>query len=340
MKLSVQSIDALVQIVTGNSELAPYRTGHELKNFFFALGVDADLGWNAGSRQKFVEAVLLEINGQTLMRDVIEAAVDSRNFIGTELDENVVIDYLNGYLLYDGFKIVRERIKNRVFDIADSMQRLHDVKNLIFASNGPKPDLVLNDALTNDIKILKNAEYCLIYDQEIGSTGLLWQDLVIWWVAQESASHVHEKAEYTLYYRLMESLNSEPEKLFFETYFKRFRRELDDRFPALIPQVYLHYDPKTIRELQGQKRLMHQRMDFLLLFSNDIRIVIEIDGQQHYSEDNSPSPKKYAEMVAEDRKLRLAGYEIYRFGGYELYDDKGRRIVETFFKELFKKYGI
>ncbi|MGW2892953.1 hypothetical protein ACWDDN_48215 [Streptomyces griseoruber] len=28
-------------------------------------------------------------------------------------------------------------------------------------------------------------------------------------------------------------------------------------------------------------------------------------------------PRLYTEMVAEDRRLRLAGYEIYRFGGWE-----------------------
>jgi hypothetical protein len=37
-------------------------------------------------------------------------------------------------------------------------------KNLIFAANGPKPGLVLRDALNNDIEIVRNGEYCLVYD--------------------------------------------------------------------------------------------------------------------------------------------------------------------------------
>ncbi|MBI5738840.1 MAG: hypothetical protein HY997_23510 [Mycolicibacterium neoaurum] len=37
-------------------------------------------------------------------------------------------------------------------------------KNLIFAAAGPKPDLVLVDAVNNDIQIVRNAEHCLIYD--------------------------------------------------------------------------------------------------------------------------------------------------------------------------------
>jgi len=30
-----------------------------------------------------------------------------------------------------------------------------------------------------------------------------------------------------------------------------------------------------------------------------------------------PSPARYAEMVREDRRIRLAGYGLYRFGGHE-----------------------
>src|SRR5439155_20343754 len=119
--------------------------------------------------------------------------------------------------------------------------------------------------------------------------------------------------------RLEDSLASEPEKLLFETYWGlTFLGH-----PALIPQVYLHYDPYTLKHLPDGKRLPRQRMDFLMLFPNNVRIVLEVDGKQHYSKENEEgqyiaSPKLYAEMVAEDRRLKLAGYEIYRFGGYEL----------------------
>jgi len=81
-------------------------------------------------------------------------------------------------------------------------------------------------------------------------------------------------------------------------------------------------------------------MDFLILFSNYERVVIEIDGKQHYSADDKPSPEKYSEMVSADRKLRLAGYEVYRFGGFELQGDNGKAVVESFIRELFKKHGV
>jgi hypothetical protein len=49
-------------------------------------------------------------------------------------------------------------------------------KNLIFAANGPKPELVLRDAVNNDIEITRNGEYCLVYDRPIPADGLSFQD--------------------------------------------------------------------------------------------------------------------------------------------------------------------
>lgn len=114
--------------------------------------------------------------------------------------------------------------------------------------------------------------------------------------------------------------------------------------PALIPQVYLHYDPYTLREIasaQAGQVLPRQRMDFLMLLSNNVRVVIEIDGKQHYAEGHAASPRRYATMVSEDRDLRLAGYEVYRFGGAELQPDDpqapGR--IDTFFDHLIARHG-
>ena len=81
-------------------------------------------------------------------------------------------------------------------------------------------------------------------------------------------------------------------------------------------------------------------MDFLLLFADRSRVVIEVDGKQHYADGESASPARYAEMVAEDRKLRLAAYEVYRFGGAELYPDDpdAPARVQSFFDELLRRH--
>jgi hypothetical protein len=120
--------------------------------------------------------------------------------------------------------------------------------------------LVLADAINNDIRITKNEDFCLVYDLPIGIDGLRWKDLVDWWAARSPS----DDPERTLYSRLLQSLNSVPEKNFFRLYFEILRDSLKKRFPAIVPQVYLHYDPYIIREQPNGSPLTRQRMDFLL----------------------------------------------------------------------------
>ncbi|MGQ4647004.1 hypothetical protein [Lyngbya aestuarii] len=215
------------------------------------------------------------------------------------------------------------------------------VKNLIFAADGEKPEIILSDSVSNDIDIVKNAEYCLVYNRPIKSHGLLWKELVDWWRERENINDKTDRdVGRILYSRLRKSLSSEPEKLLFKTYFSKFYKPSNDQLPALIPQIYLHYDPYTMKQLQEQKRLVRQRMDFLLLLSERIRVVIEVDGQHHYSEQGKPSPRLYSEMVAEDRRLKLVGYEVYRFGGYELSGENAEELVEKFFSSLFERHEV
>jgi very-short-patch-repair endonuclease len=215
------------------------------------------------------------------------------------------------------------------------------VKNLIFAANGPKPELVLRDAVSNDVEITRNAQFCLIYDRPIGAEGLSFQALIDWWRDRESigAEVADREVGHGLYARLQASIGDNPvELLVFRTYFKRYAGGRFD-IPALIPQVYLHYDPLT-RRARGESGspLPRQRMDFLLLYSDRSRVVIEVDGRQHYSDEaGQASPRLYSEMVAEDRRLQLAGYDVYRFGGHELVAPAAERTVATFLNDLHEK---
>lgn len=79
-------------------------------------------------------------------------------------------------------------------------------------------------------------------------------------------------------------------------------------------------------------------MDFLMLLSHLHRIVIEVDGKQHYAEGERASPTLYAQMVSADRELKLAGYEIFRFGGAELQGTADEERIAAFFRRLFEKY--
>lgn len=208
-------------------------------------------------------------------------------------------------------------------------------KNLIFASRGVKPEIGFADAINNDIVILSGEESCLVYDRLIGSNGLRWSDLVTWWGGVVSGGDAADLGK-----RLQESLASDAERKLFATYFKAYRSALGDVLPALLPQVYLHYDPAIVKTLRHRLPLPRQRMDFLLLLPGRQRIVIEVDGKHHFSEDDQPSLRVYASMVSADRELRLAGYEVYRFGANELVGNCAETKIIDFFDKLFKLHRI
>ena len=52
-------------------------------------------------------------------------------------------------------------------------------KNLVFASIGPKHEVVLTDSLDNDMKVIENEGFHLIYTDPIGDSGLTWRQLVV-----------------------------------------------------------------------------------------------------------------------------------------------------------------
>ena len=215
------------------------------------------------------------------------------------------------------------------------------LKNLIFASNGPKPRIVLKDAVNNELEVVENADHVLVYDRPVGNGGLTWGELKAWWA--DLGKQAHREPAIGLLGRLWESVSSPPEEVLFKTYVMRYSREDADQLPALLPQVYLHYDPYTVRELsaRGTQALPRQRMDFLMLLGDGSRVVIEVDGKHHYADGDVASPRRYAAMVSEDRRLRLAGYEVYRFGGAELAADDPRATgrVDGFFDALLTRHG-
>ena len=209
-------------------------------------------------------------------------------------------------------------------------------KYIIFACNGPKPEIVIDDAVNMDIRIIKNADKCLVYDQPPPSGDLTWQMLVEWWGKKEGKNIDDAKIRRSLGERIRSSLQEGPEQLFFDTYFKSFHKKLKANLPALLPQVYLHYDPRNQNE-RVKPILFRQRLDFIMLLRNSTRIIIEIDGVQHYSDNTGKANTQlYGEMVAEDRRIKGLGYEVFRFGGAEFVEPQHAiNIIEEFLTTFF-----
>ena len=271
-----------------------------------------------------------------------------------QIPNSELVDLINKYLIHDGFELkIKDSIGDKNFYQCVSLNPgvQGKVKNIIFAAKY-KPEIVFDDALNNDIRITKNADQCLIYDRPIPAGGLKWNELVEWYAEENGISENQENRFLT---RLCQSLDdsfkrqgakSGSETWMLQAYYE-LKNEKGINPPALIPQVYLYYDPQTLNQ-RGYKLFEHQKMDFLMIFSHRGRVVIEIDGKQHYAEGEKASPKLYADMVKAHREMSLYGYDVYRFGGYEFYgasEDEGRKRevldnLKAFYIQLFRKYGI
>ena len=266
-------------------------------------------------------------------------------------NQRVLVERLDELLQQDDFELRAEGSQGGlpVYKVRKRATGVNGVPKYIIFATTLKPDIVIDDALDMNIRIVGHEDKCLVYDQPPPAGNLTWTMLVEWWCKQTKKPSNDAEARSEFGKRLQASLQSEAERVFFANYFRVFKPILEDNLPALLPQVYLHYDPRSRGE-RSKPVLVRQRMDFLILLANAARIVIEIDGIQHYSDDNGrASPSRYAEMVAEDRRIRNLGYEVYRFGGAEIVARNGEKFVPldtaketitSFFQELFTRHGI
>ena len=316
----------------------------EMRGAGFEANLEESVIRHCSNNEDWTNAELLEVVGalscsRQMFFKLLEAVVSPNARRGKE--QSQLVDTLNTFLKADGYHLRPSGSVSghSAFSVARISGGVSGApKNLIFASTGPKPEIVIQDAINNDIRIVRNEEHCLVYDRPIHSGVLTKEQMVVWWKDRQGIQDDAE-ARRSLSQRLMASLASDGERNVFGVYYRAFK-DLREKLPALIPQVYLHYDPYTLAQLGGVGRLSRQRMDFLLLFSDAGRVVIEVDGSQHFAEDGKPSLARYAEMVAADRDLRLAGYEVYRFGANELTGHGSAERIETFFRRLLRKHAV
>ena len=132
-----------------------------------------------------------------------------------------------------------------------------------------KPEIIFTDALANIITV-RNEDKCLIYNKPILNEALTWRQMVKWF---EEKYGITANAEKIYIDRLRESFGiaSPPEITFFDVYLE-WMHEMGDDVPALIPQVYVYYDPLTKNEREWKKIFEHQIFDFFMLFH--VRVIL------------------------------------------------------------------
>ncbi|MFJ3249141.1 hypothetical protein [Streptomyces sp. NPDC086782] len=273
----------------------------------------------------------------------LEGLVSADVLLDEHLQETTV-STINGHLRAHGIELRRTGTDGGYPLFAVVSTRLHGnqrPKNIIFASFS-KPDIRFRSSVDNDIEIVGgHPDSTLVYDREISNAGLRWRDLHAWWQdTRKISSDTDVRGD--LYQRLFKSLprNSEGQKNLFIAYHQILGPSPED--PALLPEVWLHWDHMTVQE-RGPEALLRSRMDFLLLLPHGQRVVLEVDGSQHFTRDRgrTPDTAKYAEMVAADRDLKLRGYEVFRFGHDELkLLDDAQALLRHFLPDMFRRFRV
>jgi hypothetical protein len=247
--------------------------------------------------------------------------------------QRVLVDAVTPALSRAGLKIIESGSRGGYpeFAIVPTGTPARPLQLILFASIGRKPDLRLSEVLDQQVEMLDAPDVVLRYDRPISEQGLSWAQLQQWW--DELTGLSADDAKWSLWNRLLASIpqDSPPQRALFTEYHDLYGRRPD--FLALLPEVWLHWDPVT-KARRGDAAILAQRMDFLMLAPSHRRIVLEVDGIQHYSNNGKPSPATYSDTTRADRDLRLSRYEVYRFSGYELSSERAQATISEFFSRL------
>jgi len=108
MKISERSVSALAKIVTGDSQISPYKSGPVLVRLFNEFGANDVYGQGFPSRWYYAEEKIRSINGTAHLPGLIRAILDPRDWLEFEKPREEAVAYLNDYLKFDGYEIARD----------------------------------------------------------------------------------------------------------------------------------------------------------------------------------------------------------------------------------------
>lgn len=220
----------------------------------------------------------------------------------------------------------------------DGVENSKSISQIVFAASAKKPDINF-DLFTNLLDVEERPEEYLVYKEEIPiNKGLTYHELERWW-----NENYFGDLWCTLDDRLMADM-SNSQKMFYISYYRTFKNKLEKNLPALLPETYVKYDNKTIKQRLGSK-VTFQRMDFGLILPHNRKILIELDGKQHYSKQDINGnwvvdPEIYALERKLDRDMKFQGYEVIRVGNEELRQEGVDNVVKDLFEKMYTFYEV
>ena len=250
-------------------------------------------------------------------------------------DDRTVLNFSNNLLVH--LKLGNHSSKSKEIETwykcrSDLERILLEIRNCpsntvglkqIFYACQYKPELI-----TQADGFMADKKNCsLDYRGPFSHTGITWDNVLDYFMSKEITL-------WDLSDRYDKAIAPRCEKLFYEAYTKQFINtgfEISNCEIALLPQVYVNWDPYT-KEQRGYK-LVNQRVDFLWYGPNHFPLIIEIDGPSHWE-----FPDEYCVQCRTDRDLMDLGFHIRRFTNDEILSWHNHGELEKEVKSLFSGY--
>jgi hypothetical protein len=126
MKVSAKSAKVVRDVITGDSNLSPYRSGPDLVQLFRRFGFQDEYGQGFPSRWRYAEERIAKLNGTQELDNLLTSVLDPVEFVEDQQRHASIIEKLNKYLAFDGYQIL---IKGKKCKITNLIDPVVQVKN-------------------------------------------------------------------------------------------------------------------------------------------------------------------------------------------------------------------
>lgn len=126
MRVSDYTIEFLGNLIAGDMEGTPYRSGPQLVKFFNEFGARDvyPAGGGFPTRRIYAQDKLRELNGQAFLKQVIATTLDPRAFLKHQLNIETVVAKVNDNLKYDGYEVVKDGLAYKVRELSAGAVKL------------------------------------------------------------------------------------------------------------------------------------------------------------------------------------------------------------------------
>lgn len=118
MQLSEYTIEFLGNMIAGDMDGTPYRSGPQLVKLFNEFGSRDVYGGGFPTRRIYAQDKLRELNGQAILKQVIATALDPRAYLKHQLDVEAVVAKVSENLKHDGYEVVKDGFSYKVRELS------------------------------------------------------------------------------------------------------------------------------------------------------------------------------------------------------------------------------